>query len=141
MSAFLSLTVPALYFDHTIIPSRDKESSAKFYEEILGFEGLGEVEGMREVRMNSATILFLMDSDSSPYSQGLRHYAFSTNRKKFDQIFAKLKASGIPYGDDWKTPDNMKGPSRKTRAIGAKGKGESVYFKDPTGNLLQILTY
>ena len=137
------LAVPALFFDHMIIPSRDKQSSAKFYEEIFGFEDLGEFrdEGLRGIRINSTTILFLMDSDSSPWSQGLRHYAFSTNRKTFNQIFAKLKASGLPYGDNWTTPDNMKGPSRKRRAPGAKGKGETVYFKDPNDNLLQIITY
>jgi catechol 2,3-dioxygenase-like lactoylglutathione lyase family enzyme len=139
----LSPTMATLYFDHMIIPSRDTQSSARFYEEIFGFEDLGEFrdEGLRGIRINSTTILFLMDSDSSPWSQGLRHYAFSTSRKKFNQIFANLKASGIPYGDNWTTPDNMKGPSRKRRAPGAKGKGETVYFKDPNDNLLQIITY
>jgi catechol 2,3-dioxygenase-like lactoylglutathione lyase family enzyme len=128
-------------FDHTIIPSHNKERSAKFYEDIFGFEDIGEMEGMHAVRINSTSILFILDHDNSPWSQGVRHYAFTTDKKKFDQIIAKIKASGIPYGDEWDTPENMKGPTRKSWVIGAKGKGETLYFKDPYDNLLQLITY
>jgi catechol 2,3-dioxygenase-like lactoylglutathione lyase family enzyme len=131
-------------FDHTIVPSRDMETSAKFYEEILGFDDIGEdpEEGLRGLRINSAGILFLeksTDSDSSPWSQGTHHYAFSLDRKKFDQVLSNLKAKGIRFGDSYKNPENMKAAGRKAR--GAKGKGRSIYFRDPSDNLLQIITY
>jgi len=45
---------------------------------------------------------------------------------------------GILYGGSHREPANMKGPGT---APGARGVGSSVYFKDPSGNLLQIISY
>lgn len=131
-------------FDHTIVPSRNKEESAKFYEEILSFEDIGEdpKEGLRGLRINSTTILFLeksIDSDSSPWSQGTHHYAFSLDGKKFAEVLSNLKTKGVPFGDSYENPENMRAAGRK--APGAKGKGRSIYFRDPSDNLLQIITY
>lgn len=131
-------------FDHTIVPARDKEQSAKFYETILGFKDFGEQEdeGLRKIGINATTVLFFEksnDSDSSPWSwsQGSHHYAFAMDKRQFNRAFSK--SSGTPYGDSWEKPNNMKGPGR---APGAKGnKGRTIYFRDPSDNLVQILTY
>jgi len=48
------------------------------------------------------------------------------------------KDSGIPYGDNPREQENMKGPGM---TAGAKGLGKAVYFKDPDGHLQEIKTY
>lgn len=133
----------SIVFDHTIVPSRNKKESAEFYSEVLGFKDLGEQPdvGLRALRVNASTILFLeksTDADSSPWSQGYHHYAFGMSKKKFEQVFTKIKAGGIPYGESYDKPDSMKGPGT---ARGARGTGKTIYVRDPSDNLLQIICY
>jgi catechol-2,3-dioxygenase len=129
-------------FDHAIVPARDKKRSAEFYERILGFEDLGEQSNeLRELRIDRSSVLFLeksTDSDSSPWSQGIHHYAFSTDKTNFDRIFTNLKTSGFAYGASYEDPEDMKGPGK---APGARGSGKTLYFKDPADNLIQIICY
>lgn len=133
----------SIVFDHTIVPSRDKQRSAKFYEEVLGFENIGENDqGLLGLRINETSILFLEqsnDPESSPWSKGVHHYAFAMSRGDFDSAFSRIKSHGVPYGDTYQDPRNMRGPDRK--APGARGEGKSLYFNDPSDNLLQIMTY
>ncbi len=70
--------------------------------------------------------------------KGIHHYAFHLDNKQFQEVFARIKTEGIPYGDNYAEPANMRGPGT---APGARGSGRSIYFKDPSGNLLQIITY
>jgi catechol 2,3-dioxygenase-like lactoylglutathione lyase family enzyme len=131
----------AIVLDHTILPSKDKRKSAEFYERILGFEDLGEEPdgGLHGVRVSESSVLFFEDSsDGSAWAQGIHHLAFGMGRKEFADVFARLKSSEVPYGNHYSSPSNMRPPKM---AAGAKGRRPSIYFKDPSGNLLQILSY
>jgi catechol 2,3-dioxygenase-like lactoylglutathione lyase family enzyme len=105
-------------------------------------EDLGEWNGsiLHPVRVNERTVLFFESSSDSesPWAQGIHHYAFHLTREKFDEVFARIKASGVPYGDNYAEPANMKGPGISP---GAQGRGKSIDFEDPSDNLLQIITY
>ena len=57
---------------------------------------------------------------------------------EFEDAFSRIRASGIPYGDSPSQQENMKGPGM---TLGAKGQGKAVYFKDPSGHVLEIKTY
>ncbi len=128
--------------DHTILPSKDKKASAEFYSRILGFEDMGERPGgvLHPVRVSPSTVLFFADSSSpdAEWARGSHHVAFYMDDAEFAKVFASIRASGIPFGDNYAEPANMKGPGT---APGAKGSGKSVYFEDPSGNLLQIISY
>ena len=123
--------------DHTIVPVNDQDESVEFYTKLLGFhyDGRG---GMNHVfaiiRLNDSFTLDLQRSDDVPGS----HYAFAMDRAQFDQSFQAIKAAGIPYGDGPRDTANMRGPGTST---GAKGETLSVYFSDPSGHLLEIITY
>jgi len=138
----VSVDAMAIMIDHTIVPSKDKKESAEFYARIFGFEDIGERPKavLHPVRVNDSTILFFEDSSDldSPWAQGIHHVAFHLDRKQFLEVFARIRKEGIPYGDNYAEPSNMKEPGM---APGARGNGKSVYFKDPSGNLLQIITY
>jgi catechol 2,3-dioxygenase-like lactoylglutathione lyase family enzyme len=128
--------------DHTIVPSRDVDQSASFYVRILGFtdEGLNRESGLRALRVTESLLLFFEESGDadSPWAKGIHHLAFYFDKEEFSEVFQRLKASGIPYGHNYDQPADFKGPGI---APGARGNGKSVYFKDPSGNLLQIITY
>ncbi len=132
----------ASVIDHTIVPSRDKKRSAEFYARIFDFEDLGEEPGalLHPVRVNDSTVLFLENSSDpdAPWAQGIHHLAFHLDEGIFQEVFARIRSAGIPYGDNYAEPANMKGPGT---APGARGGGKSIYFKDPSDNLLQIITY
>jgi catechol 2,3-dioxygenase-like lactoylglutathione lyase family enzyme len=127
--------------DHTIIPSKDKKRSADFYTRMFNFKDEGEEQGsgLHGIRIDDSLILFFEDSkDGSPWAQSIHHLAFGMNAKDFEQVFEKIKSWGISYGDHYSDPTNMKQPRV---APGARGQGKSIYFRDPSGNLLQIISY
>jgi len=66
------------------------------------------------------------------------HYAFAMEPGEFDEAFQRIKDSKITYGDSPFAQGNMQGPGI---TLGAKGDGKAVYFKDPSGHVLEIKTY
>ena len=124
----------AVVLDHTIVPVRDREEAVEFYTRIFGFDPLGEVGPFLAVRVNDSFNLDFRDSDDF---QSI-HYAFAMDSEEFDAAFTRIRKAGIPYGDSPFDMANMKGPGMTT---GAKGQGKAVYFKDPSGHVLEIKTY
>jgi extradiol dioxygenase family protein len=66
------------------------------------------------------------------------HYAFAMESNEFEEAFQRIKDSKIPYGDSPYAQDNMQGPGI---TVGSQGDGKAVYFKDPSGHVLEIKTY
>ena len=124
----------ATVLDHTIVPVQNRERSVEFYTRILGFDDLGEVGPFLAVRVNDTLNFDFRQSDDFRSI----HYAFAMEPDEFEAAFARIKESGIPYGDSPRAQDNMQGPGMTT---GAKGLGKAVYFKDPDGHVLEIKTY
>ncbi len=60
------------------------------------------------------------------------HYAFLVAEAEFDEIFGRIKERSVAY---WADPFQQK-PGEINRNDGGRG----VYFKDPTGHLLEIIT-
>ncbi|MEE8261746.1 MAG: VOC family protein [Gammaproteobacteria bacterium] len=114
--------------DHTIVPSRDKEAAARFFARIFGLSYDGLHSHFAPVRINDRlTIDF---DDASEFDH--HHYAFKVSEEDFDAIFGRIQEEGIPYGS---------GPrSSKDMEINLRRGGRGVYFRDPDGHLLEILT-
>jgi catechol 2,3-dioxygenase-like lactoylglutathione lyase family enzyme len=114
--------------NHTIVPSHDKEQSAQFFARIFGVNYTGPVGHFAQVRVN-ADLAFDYDNRDRFESH---HYAFVVNDQEFDDIFGRLKSEGIKYGS---------GPGSPTDAdINHRRGGRGVYFADPDGHLLEIMT-
>ena len=120
--------------DHTLVCASDVPATIDFYTSILGLEYRGR-SGRFEVVVVDENLVF--DFVASERCRS-RHFAFSMPRSEFDAVFARLRASGRPYGDGPNSPENMRGPGRST---GAHGITHSVYFPDPNGHLIEIITY
>jgi len=114
--------------DHTIVPAHDKVQSARFFARIFGLEYLGPHSHFAPVQVNDA---MTFDFDDRERFES-HHYAFKVSDAEFDAIFGRVKAEGISYGS---------GPrSRTDMEINHRRGGRGVYFDDPNGHVLEILT-
>ena len=109
----------------------DIERAENFYTNVLGFRVVKRYE--EEVRhlmldAGSATLhlfespdLHMENAIDCLSEQGYAHIAFGTNREHFPEIIDELKKKNVVF----------RGPL-------ILGQGESVHFKDPDGNHLEI---
>jgi catechol 2,3-dioxygenase-like lactoylglutathione lyase family enzyme len=117
-----------IVLDHTIVPARDKEESARFFARILGLRYDGTVSHFAPVRVNETlTLDFDTDTDFDRH-----HYAFKVSEEEFDGIFERIQGEGIPYGSGPFSSEDMK--------INHHNDGRGFYFRDPSGHLLEVLT-
>lgn len=119
-----------IQLNHTIVHALDPEASAKFLSGILGLaepKRFGPFVGV-EVH-NGVTLDFLR---AQPDEIIVEHYAFLVSEAEFDEIFARILARGLPY---WADPGHTR-PGEINRNDGGRG----VYWNDPNGHYLEIIT-
>jgi catechol 2,3-dioxygenase-like lactoylglutathione lyase family enzyme len=122
----------SITLNHTIVPARDKVASARFYAQMLGLEAGPTMGPFAPVRVNETLTLDFDDRGSTRQHLDWHHYAFHVSEEEFDAIFARVKAAGIPYGS---------GPfSLEDGQINTRHGGRGVYFRDPNGHILELLT-
>lgn len=114
--------------NHTIVPSHDKERSARFFARIFGLEYSGPVGHFAQVRVNDD---LSFDWDDRDRFDG-HHYAFVVSDGDFDAVFDRLKAEAVAYGSGPSSPDNGQ--------INTRRGGRGLYFVDPDGHLMEIMT-
>jgi catechol 2,3-dioxygenase-like lactoylglutathione lyase family enzyme len=115
--------------NHTIVAAHDHAKSALFLTEILGLEPPSILGPFALVPAGDGLTLDFMKTDGEITSQ---HYAFLVSETEFDQIFARIKQRGLTYWAD---------PHQTMRdQINQWDDGRGVYFEDPNGHLLEILT-
>lgn len=123
-----------VFLDHTILNVKDRAESVAFYRDIVGLEHNGR-SGHFEVILITPNLALDLFEAAEPES---RHLAFGMDRATFESTFERIRSSGTPYGDGPSTSGNMRGPGRSS---GVHGSTDSVYFRDPSGHILEILTY
>ena len=115
--------------NHTIIYARDKQASAAFLSAVLGLPVPVPYGPFMGVQAGNEVTLDFMDADGEIAPQ---HYAFLISEGEFDEIFARIRERRIPYWAD---------PGQQQRGkINTRDGGRGVYFEDPDGHLLEILT-
>jgi catechol 2,3-dioxygenase-like lactoylglutathione lyase family enzyme len=115
--------------NHTIVASRDPKRSALFLSGILGLEAPRRLGPFAVVTVGDELTLDFLEADGDIASQ---HYAFLVSEVEFDAIFGRIRERGLPYwADPYKT---------KPGEINRWDDGRGVYFDDPDGHLLEILT-
>lgn len=118
----------AVRLNHTIVSARDHNASARFLSEILGLSAPMNLGPFAIVQIGDTSLDF-MESDGEIAAQ---HYAFLVTELEFDEIFGRIRARGLDYWAD---------PSRRQRGkINEWDGGRGVYWSDPDGHLLEIIT-
>ncbi len=119
----------AVQLNHTIVSVRDKRAAATFLAEILGLPEPASYGPFAVVELSNGASLDFAD-DHGPIVA--RHYAFLVGEAEFDEIFGRIKERGLDY---WADPGRA-----RPGAINHNDGGRGVYWQDPNGHLLEIIT-
>ncbi len=115
--------------NHTIVWCRDQQRSATFLAETLGLGPPNRFGPFLVVEVANDVSLDFHETDGVVASQ---HYAFLVAEDDFDEIFGRITARGSDY---WADP-----AMSRLGEINRHDGGRGVYFADPDGHLLEILT-
>lgn len=116
--------------NHTLVHARDRRRSARFLAEVLGLAAEPYLLGPFAVVEIGPTSLDFIDSDGTPIEP--QHYAFLVDEAEFDRIYACIRERAISH---WADPARSQ-PDR----INHWDDGRGVYFADPDGHLLEVIT-
>lgn len=120
--------MPAL-LNHTIVNVRDKQVSAAFLADLLGLPEPATYGPFRVVRLGNDVSLDFVD-DRGPIRP--QHYAFLVSEAEFDQILARIRERGLTF---WADPFH-----REAGRINTNDGGRGLYWSDPDGHNLEIIT-
>ena len=115
--------------NHTIVWCRDQQRSAQFFVEIFGRPEPVRFGPFLVVEVDNGVSLDYHETDDEIASQ---HYAFLVSEDEFDAGFGRIQERGLPF---WADPHQDR-PNEINRNDGGRG----VYFEDPNGHLLELIT-
>ena len=113
--------------NHTIVYCRDKTASSIFLTEILGLPKPSSYGPFAVVEVSNGVSLDYLEGEVHP-----QHYAFLVSEDEFDDIFQRLVAKQLPY---WADPGQS-----LAQQINTNDGGRGLYWEDPDGHMLEILT-
>lgn len=122
--------------NHTIVAAHDQEMSARFLADLLGLQ-VGPQDGpFTPVEVaNGVTLDYydhaLDDTELGPVITP-QHYAFLVTDTEFDATLARIRGADLPH---WADPHH-----RTPGEVRTRGRSRSVYFEDPNGHNMEILT-
>ena len=119
----------SIQLNHTIVSCRNQQRSAAFLTGILGLRPATRFGHFLVVEADNNVSLDYAET-SGPITP--QHYAFLVSEVEFDAAFERLLDQDLPYWAD---------PARTQRqALNRRDGGRGLYFEDPDGHLLEILT-
>jgi catechol 2,3-dioxygenase-like lactoylglutathione lyase family enzyme len=122
----------AVSLNHTIVWCRDKSVSARYLSEILGLDPPRPWGPFMVVEVDGGLSLDFHEPADPSGDIASQHYAFLVSEDEFDQSFGRLCDREQPY---WADPGRGR-PGEINHHDGGRG----VYFLDPDGHLLEIIT-
>jgi catechol 2,3-dioxygenase-like lactoylglutathione lyase family enzyme len=119
----------AVELNHTIVAARDKRAAATFLSDLLGLPAPTPFGPFLVVNVDNGVSLDFVDTTDDIHPQ---HYAFLVSEDDFDTIFGRIKAQQLNY---WADPHHQ-----QPGEINTRDGGRGVYFDDPNGHVLELLT-
>ena len=119
----------AVALNHTIVHANNREESATFFSEMMGLPAPVEFGPFLAIPLaHNASIDFIQNDGDIPY----QHYAFLVTEREFDEIYGRIVERGL---DHWADPHRS-----EPNTINTHDGGRGVYWCDPTGHFLEIIT-
>lgn len=115
--------------NHTIVWCRDKMQSSAFLARMLGRPSPSPFLHFMVVEFDNGVSLDFMEKEGAV---ALQHYAFLIGEEDFDAVFARIRSEGVEH---WADPARSR-PNEINHHDGGRG----VYFADPNGHLLEVIT-
>jgi catechol 2,3-dioxygenase-like lactoylglutathione lyase family enzyme len=119
----------SVQLNHTIVWCRDKQRSATFLTEILGLSPAVPFGPFLVVELSNRVSLDFHDTDDEIAAQ---HYAFLLGEDDFDRVFGRIRERRLAH---WADPGQ-----HRAGEINRNDGGRGVYFEDPDGHLLEVIT-
>ena len=121
----------AITFNHTIVAAKNRRESADYFTELFGLPAAAEFGPFLAVALNHGVSL---DFAQAPPDQDIppQHYAFLVSEPEFDAIYGRIRERGQQH---WADPEGAH-PDEINHHDGGRG----VYFQDPAGHYLEIIT-
>lgn len=119
----------AIDLNHTIVPARDPAASAALLAQLLGRGVPLRFGPFHGVELDNGVTLDFMRVDGEISSQ---HFAFLVSDREFDEIFGRIREHGLAY---WADPGH-----RRSSEINRNDGGRGIYWEDPDGHNLEIIT-
>ncbi|GHH53721.1 VOC family protein [Lentzea cavernae] len=115
--------------NHTIVHSSDQERSARHLTDLLGLPDPVRFGPFLVVEVaNGVSLDYVTTTD--PIAE--QHYAFLVTEDEFDQIYGRIREHRLEH---WADPFHSR-PGEINRNDGGRG----VYWSDPDGHNLEIIT-
>jgi catechol 2,3-dioxygenase-like lactoylglutathione lyase family enzyme len=119
----------AIELNHTIVHSTDKARAATFVTELFGLPPAKPFGHFLVVEVDNGVSLDYIETDG-PFDR--QHYAFLVGDDEFTTVHRRIVERGLDHWAD---------PGRTTpNEINHHDGGRGVYFTDPDGHLLEIIT-
>ena len=119
----------SVQLNHTIVWCRDKRRSSDFLTQILGLPAATPFGPFLVAELSNGVSLDFHDLRDPVASQ---HYAFLVSEAEFDEVFGRIRERGLAH---WADP-----AQERQGEINRRDGGRGLYFEDPDGHLLEILT-
>jgi catechol 2,3-dioxygenase-like lactoylglutathione lyase family enzyme len=119
----------SVQLNHTIVHARDAHASATFLADILGLKAPTRFAHFWVVETHNGVSLDFLSTDDE---LTIEHYAFLIGEPEFDAIFGRIRQRGLSY---WADPART-----RSGEINYLFGGRGVYFLDPSGHVLEIIT-
>ncbi|MBB2993365.1 extradiol dioxygenase family protein [Mycolicibacterium iranicum] len=120
----------AITLNHTIVAARDKRTSAEFLTGLFGLPSPKPFGPFLVVAVGEVSLDYADVGDDDAIAP--QHYAFLVSEDDFDAIYGRIRERGLPH---WADPRGAH-PGEINHNDGGRG----VYFQDPGGHYLEILT-
>ncbi len=115
--------------NHTIVWCRDQQVSSRFLAEMLGRPAPSRFSHFDVVELDNGVSLDFAAHEGEIAAQ---HYAFLIGEEDFDAVLGRLRDRNLDY---WADPGR-----RRAGQINHNDGGRGVYFADPDGHFLEVLT-
>ena len=123
------ITKVSVQLNHTIVSCRDQQRSAAFLAGILGLSAPTRFAHFLVVEADNNVSLDFAETTEKITPQ---HYAFLVGEEEFDTAFGRIRDQDLPY---WADPGQA-----QPGVINHRDGGRGLYFEDPDGHLLEIIT-
>ncbi len=118
----------SIQLDHSIVPSRSKDASAKLLAELLGVRwGKAAAGPFTAVYVNDGLTLDFQDTDEK---FPVYHFCFRVSQAEFDAVLGRIKSAGIKYRSTVRGPTDMK----------VDPDYGNIYWNEPDGHQWEMLT-
>lgn len=119
----------SISLNHTIVWCRDQHKSAAFMTGILGLAPATRFGPFLVVAPDNDVSLDFRETTGDIFAQ---HYAFLLSEDAFDAAFGRIRDRGLTY---WADPAKS-----RPGEVNLRDGGRGVYFDDPDGHLLELIT-